>query len=37
LPERCVRWRVVYVMAWEDGELKLDEAPENRMPQMEKC
>jgi hypothetical protein len=37
LPEACVRWRVVYVMVWEDGELKVDQAPESRMPQMEKC
>ncbi|MEU0883188.1 hypothetical protein ABZ345_31650 [Lentzea sp. NPDC005914] len=37
LPERCIRWRVVYVMVWEGGELKVDEAPENRTPQMEKC
>jgi hypothetical protein len=37
LPEGCIRWRVVYVMAWEGGELKVDEAPENRTPQMEKC
>jgi hypothetical protein len=37
LPEPCVRWRVVYVMVWEGGELKVDEAPENRTPQMEKC
>lgn len=37
LPEGCIRWRVVYVMVWEGGELKVDEAPENRTPQMEKC
>lgn len=37
LPERCIRWRVVYVMAWEGGELKVDQAPESRTPQMEKC
>jgi hypothetical protein len=37
LPETCIRWRVVYVMVWEDGELKVDEAPENRNPQMSKC
>lgn len=37
VPERCVRWRVVYVMVWEDGELKVDLAPESRTPQMEKC
>ncbi|MCP2200652.1 hypothetical protein [Lentzea flava] len=37
LPESCIRWRVVYVMVWEGGELKVDEAPENRTPQMEKC
>ncbi|WP_434448618.1 hypothetical protein [Lentzea sp. E54] len=37
LPEPCIRWRVVYVLVWERGELKVDEAPENRSPQMEKC
>ncbi|MEV6241316.1 hypothetical protein [Lentzea sp. NPDC051838] len=37
LPEPCIRWRVVYVMVWEGRELKVDEAPENRTPQMEKC
>ncbi|PWK81810.1 hypothetical protein C8D88_116223 [Lentzea atacamensis] len=37
MPEPCIRWRVVYVMVWEGGELKVDEAPENRTPQMEKC
>ncbi len=37
LPEGCIRWRVVYVMVWEGGALKVDEAPENRTPQMEKC
>ncbi|MBM7864025.1 hypothetical protein [Lentzea nigeriaca] len=37
LPEGCIRWRVVYVMVWEGAELKVDEAPENRTPQMEKC
>ncbi|MGW6933019.1 hypothetical protein ACWGE0_23380 [Lentzea sp. NPDC054927] len=37
LPERCIRWRVVYVMVWEGGALKVDDAPENRNPQMEKC
>ncbi|WP_143022808.1 hypothetical protein [Lentzea jiangxiensis] len=37
LPEPCIRWRVVYVLVWEGGELKVDEAPENRNPQMEKC
>jgi hypothetical protein len=37
LPERCIRWRVVYVMVWEGGELKVDQAPESRTPQMEKC
>ncbi|SEQ64230.1 hypothetical protein SAMN05216188_104137 [Lentzea xinjiangensis] len=37
LPEPCIRWRVVYVLAWEGGELKVDDAPENRSPQMEKC
>ncbi|MET8763799.1 hypothetical protein [Lentzea sp. NPDC004782] len=37
LPEGCIRWRVVYVMVREGGELKVDEAPENRTPQMEKC
>jgi hypothetical protein len=37
MPEPCIRWKVVYVMVWEAGELKVDEAPENRTPQMEKC
>ncbi|MFS8100208.1 hypothetical protein LFM09_24055 [Lentzea alba] len=37
LPEPCIRWRVVYVMVWEGGELKVDVGPENRNPQMEKC
>ena len=37
LPEGCIRWRVVYVLVWEGGVLKVDEAPENRNPQMEKC
>ncbi|USX48394.1 hypothetical protein [Lentzea sp. HUAS12] len=37
LPEGCIRWRVVYVLVWEGGELKVDEAAENRNPQMEKC
>lgn len=37
LPEPCIRWRVVYVLVRENGELKVDEAPENRTPQMERC
>lgn len=37
LPEGCIRWRVVYVLVREGGELKVDEAPENRTPQMERC
>ncbi|MFD4670156.1 hypothetical protein ACFWNN_10505 [Lentzea sp. NPDC058450] len=36
-PEKCIRWRVVYVMTWEGGALKVDDAPESRTPQMEKC
>lgn len=37
LPEGCIRWRVVYVLVREAGEWKVDEAPENRTPQMERC
>lgn len=37
LAEGCIRWRVVYVLVREGGEWKVDEAPENRVPQMERC
>ncbi|WP_063798797.1 hypothetical protein [Nocardia sp. NRRL S-836] len=37
LPEGCIRWRVVYVVVREGGDWRVDEAPENRMPQMERC
>ncbi|MEU7480374.1 hypothetical protein AB0A63_30660 [Lentzea sp. NPDC042327] len=37
LPEGCIRWRVVYVVVREGGEWRVDEAPENRTPQMERC
>ncbi|HEX7301553.1 hypothetical protein [Lentzea sp.] len=37
LPEACIRWRVVYVLVWEGGELKVDDAPESRVPQMARC
>jgi len=37
LPEGCIRWRVVYVLVWEGAELKVDDAPESRVPQMARC
>ncbi|MFD9704411.1 hypothetical protein [Lentzea sp. NPDC059081] len=37
LPEACIRWRVVYVLVWEGGALKVDDAPESRVPQMARC
>lgn len=37
LPEGCIRWRVVYVLVREGGEFKVDDAPENRVPQMDRC
>src|SRR5690349_5627961 len=37
LAEACIRWRVVYVLVWEGGELKVDDAPESRVPQMARC
>lgn len=33
----CIRWRVVYVLTWEAGDLKLDIGPENRDPQRTPC
>jgi hypothetical protein len=37
LPVDCIRWRVVYVLTWESGELRLDVGPENRSPQVSAC
>ncbi|SDH35841.1 hypothetical protein SAMN05216553_12020 [Lentzea fradiae] len=37
LPEECIRWRVVYVLVREGGGFKVDDAPENRAPQMSAC
>jgi hypothetical protein len=33
----CIRWRVVYLLAWEDGELKMDVSPQGRTPQRDPC
>jgi len=37
LPERCIRWKVVFPVAFEDGEWKLDSGPPSSAPQHEKC
>jgi hypothetical protein len=33
----CIRWRVVYVLAWEHGDLRIDVSPESRTPQADPC
>ena len=35
--EGCIRWRVVYPLLWEDGELRLDQGLETGQPQRERC
>jgi len=37
LPERCIRWKVVFPVAREDGAWKLDSGPTSSAPQHEKC
>jgi hypothetical protein len=37
LPERCIRWKVVFPIAVEDGAWKLDSGPTSSAPQHEKC
>ncbi|WP_199443383.1 hypothetical protein [Umezawaea beigongshangensis] len=33
----CIRWRVVHLLAWEDGELKMEAGPQGRTPQRDPC
>jgi hypothetical protein len=37
LPERCIRWRVVFPVTLEDDAWKLDSGPTSSVPQHEKC
>jgi hypothetical protein len=37
MPERCIKWRVVFPLAVEDGEWKLDAGPTSSAPQHDKC
>ncbi|TWP44726.1 hypothetical protein FKR81_40830 [Lentzea tibetensis] len=36
-PERCIRWRVVYPLKWEDDELRIDKGVESGNPQRSAC
>lgn len=37
LPERCIRWRVVFPIQAEEGSLRVDVGPENAASQFERC
>jgi hypothetical protein len=37
LPEPCIRWKVVFPVAFEDNTWKLDSGPTSSAPQHEKC
>lgn len=37
LPEHCIRWKVVFPVAFEDNAWKLDSGPTSSAPQHEKC
>lgn len=37
LPERCIRWKVVFPVTIEDREWKLDSGPTSATPQHQKC
>jgi len=37
LPERCIRWRVIYPLQVEEGNLRVDVGPENAASQFERC
>jgi hypothetical protein len=37
LPERCIRWHVVFPIQAEDGTLRVDVGPENAASQFERC
>jgi hypothetical protein len=37
LPERCIRWKVIFPITLEDGTWKLDSGPTSSAPQHESC
>lgn len=37
LPERCIRWKVVFPLTMEGGDWKLDAGPTSASPQHDKC